>query len=118
MRINELDTPVAVVDLDKMEANIKRLQSYMDQHDIINRPHIKTHKIPEIAQLQTSAGAPGITCQKLGEAEVMAQCGIKDIFIPYNIMGIPKLERLVALCKIATISVTVDSEFTVRGLSE
>jgi D-serine deaminase-like pyridoxal phosphate-dependent protein len=116
MNIESLDTPVAIVDLDKLEANINRLQAYLNQHQIANRPHIKTHKIPQIAQMQLQTGAAGITCQKLGEAEVMVQAGITDIFIPYNIMGDKKLERLAALCQQAKISVTADSEYTVRGL--
>lgn len=118
VHIDDLETPVATVDLDKLEANIKRLQSYLNQHQLANRPHIKTHKIPEIAQMQLREGAVGITCQKLGEAEVMAQAGIKNIFIPYNIIGTKKLERLAALAKVAEISVTVDSEFTANGLSD
>jgi D-serine deaminase-like pyridoxal phosphate-dependent protein len=115
--IDQLETPVAVVDLDKLEANIAGLQVYLDQHSIANRPHIKTHKIPEIAHMQLDAGAAGITCQKLGEAEVMAQAGIRDIFLPYNILGEAKLERLVYLAKRASLSVTADSDVTVRGLS-
>src|SRR5579864_3790219 len=118
MNIAELDTPVAVVDLDRLEANIQRLQRYLDEHHIANRPHIKTHKIPAIAQMQLQAGAVGITCQKLGEAEVMADSGISDIFVPYNIIGGKKLERLAELAKRTQISVTVDSEFTANGLSE
>src|SRR4051812_41350037 len=118
MHIDELETPVAIVDLDRLEANIKRLQSYLDQHQIANRPHIKTHKIPAIAQMQLKAGAVGITCQKLGEAEVMTRAGINDIFVPYNIIGSKKLERLAALAKAATIKVTVDSQFTANGLSQ
>src|SRR5262245_30852605 len=94
MHISELETPSIIVDLDLLEANIRRLQNYLSQHGIANRPHIKTHKIPAIAQLQINAGAVGITCQKLGEAEVMADAGIKDIFLPYNLMGTAKLERL------------------------
>src|SRR5579859_2577371 len=96
MQIDDLDTPVAVVDLDKLEANIAGLQRYLDEHQLANRPHIKTHKIPAIAQMQMQAGAVGITCQKIGEAEVMAEAGIRDIFIPYNIIGSQKLERLAA----------------------
>lgn len=117
MDINQLETPAAIVDLDKLEANITKLQSYMDEHGIANRPHIKTHKIPEIAHMQVNAGAVGITCQKIGEAEVMAQAGIKDIFIPYNILGEAKLERLMHLTRRVDISVTADSGVTVRGLS-
>jgi D-serine deaminase-like pyridoxal phosphate-dependent protein len=117
MDINQLETPVAIVDLDRLEANIVKLQHYLDEHGIINRPHIKTHKIPEIAHMQVNAGAVGITCQKIGEAEVMAQAGIRDIFLPYNIIGEAKLERLMRLARRVRLSVTADSEFTVRGLS-
>lgn len=66
-----------VIDLDKLEANIVKLQPYLSSHGIANRPHIKAHKIPEIAHMQIRAGAIGITCQKLGEAEVMADAGIR-----------------------------------------
>ena len=117
MHIDQLETPVAVVDLDRLEANIARLQAYLSQHGIANRPHIKTHKIPEIAHMQLAAGAVGITCQKIGEAEIMAQAGIRDIFLPYNIVGEAKLERLMRLAHRARLSVTADSEATVRGLA-
>lgn len=117
MQVDELDTPVAIVDLDRLETNIARFQHYLDEHGIANRPHIKTHKIPEIAHMQLTAGAIGITCQKIGEAEVMAQAGIRDIFLPYNIIGEAKLERLMRLARRIKLSVTADSEFTVGGLS-
>lgn len=117
MHISQLETPVAIVDLDKLEENITALQSYLDKHGIDNRPHIKTHKIPEIAHMQINAGAIGITCQKLGEAEVMARSGIRDVFIPYNILGEAKLERLMHLTRRVRVSVTADSESTVQGLS-
>src|SRR5512139_766253 len=118
MRIAELETPVPVVDLDRMEVNIARLQTYLDEHKIANRPHIKTHKIPAIAQMQVSAGAVGITCQKVAEAEVMAEAGLDDIFIPYNIVGESKLKRLMTLAQRVKVSVTADSAYTVRGLSD
>jgi D-serine deaminase-like pyridoxal phosphate-dependent protein len=79
---------------------------------------MKTHKIPEIAHMQIAAGAVGITCQKLGEAEVMAQAGVRDIFLPYNLLGEAKLERLMRLARRVQISVTADSDVTVRGLAE
>jgi D-serine deaminase-like pyridoxal phosphate-dependent protein len=118
MHIQDLETPVVVVDLDKLEANIAKLQTYLSSHGIANRPHIKTHKIPEIAHMQIRAGAVGITCQKLGEAEVMANAGRADIFLPYNIVGEKKLARLAELMQRATMSVTADSEYTARGLSD
>ena len=117
MHIDELETPVPVVDIDRMEANIARLQAYLDDHNIANRPHIKTHKIPAIAKMQMDAGAIGITCQKVSEAEVMADAGFNDIFIPYNIIGESKLKRLMALAARINVSVTADSAFTARGLS-
>ena len=117
MHIDELETPVPVVDIDRMEANIARLQTYLDEHKIANRPHIKTHKIPAIAKMQMDAGAIGITCQKVSEAEVMANAGFTDIFLPYNIIGEAKLKRLMALAARINISVTADSAFTARGLS-
>ena len=117
MHIADLETPVPIVDIDCMEANIARLQSYLDAHHIANRPHIKTHKILAIAQKQVDAGAIGITCQKVSEAEVMAEAGFDDIFIPYNIIGEQKLQRLMDLASRARISVTADSAYTVRGYS-
>ena len=117
MQVDDLETPVPVVDMDRLEANIARLQNYLDEHEIANRPHIKTHKIPAIAKLQMDAGAVGITCQKVSEAEVMADAGFDDIFIPYNIIGESKLKRLMSLAARIKVSLTADSEFTVRGLS-
>ena len=117
MHIDELETPVPVVDMDRLETNISSLQNYLDKYNIANRPHIKTHKIPEIAQMQMDAGAVGITCQKISEADVMADAGFKDIFLPYNIIGEKKLAKLMALAKRVAISVTADSAFVVNGLS-
>lgn len=117
MHLDDLDTPTAVVDLDRLQANLTRLQAYLDQHGLANRPHIKTHKIPAIAQMQMDGGAVGLTCQKVGEAEVMAAAGFTDLFIPYNLIGRSKLDRLMALAQTATVSVTTDSAYVARGLS-
>jgi D-serine deaminase-like pyridoxal phosphate-dependent protein len=117
-RVAELDTPVMVVDLDVLEGNIKRLQDDVDSLGLKSRPHIKTHKIPTIGHMQLKAGAVGITCQKLGEAEVFAGAGFEDILVPYNILGAPKLERLTRLARRVHITVAVDSEFTARGIAE
>ncbi len=113
-----LDTPVVTIDLDVVEANIARLQKYLNEHGIKNRPHIKTHKIPALAHKQLTAGAVGIACQKIGEADVMAAAGIRDILLPYNILGPAKLERLMGLARQVRLSVTADSEHVIRGLSE
>lgn len=118
MHINELDTPVAVVDLDRLAANIASLQNYLNDHHIANRPHIKTHKSPIVAQMQMDAGAAGLTCQKIGEAEIMADAGFTDLFLPYNILGAQKLDRLMAVAQRTTLKVTADSGFVAQGLSE
>jgi D-serine deaminase-like pyridoxal phosphate-dependent protein len=116
--IQDLDTPSLVVDLDVMEANLVRLQNYCDRHRIGLRPHIKTHKIPALAQKQMDLGAVGIACQKLGEAEVMADAGLLDIMIPYNIVGQRKLERLAALARRARVIVSMDSLEVARPMGE
>jgi len=116
--IEDLETPVVTIDLAVMEANIRKMQDYCDRHDIRFRPHIKTHKIPEIAELQRAAGARGITCQKLGEAEVFAEAGFEDIFISYNLIGTAKLKRLIDLSRKARISVAADSAAVVGGIAE
>jgi len=117
MHIYELDTPALVVDLDVLERNIQGMADLCDSLDIALRVHTKTHKTPEIAQMQLDAGSRGITCQKLGEAEVMAAAGIDDILIPYNIVGKLKTQRLARLAKLATMTVTVDSLVTAEGIS-
>ncbi|KFB08557.1 D-TA family PLP-dependent enzyme [Nitratireductor basaltis] len=115
MRITDLETPAVVIDRAKVEANLARAQAYADQHGFKLRPHIKTHKLPILARRQVELGAIGITCQKLGEAEVMADGGLEDIFIPYNILGEAKLARLAALHERIRVSVTADSLVTIDG---
>ena len=117
MHIYDLDTPALVVDLDVLERNIRNMASHCAGLGIALRVHTKTHKVPEIARMQLAAGSQGIVCQKLGEAEVMARAGIKDILIPYNIVGKPKLRRLRALSQMTTVMVAVDSEDTANGIS-
>lgn len=117
MRVADIETPAVIVDQSIVERNLKTWQEYCDQHAIANRPHIKTHKLLELARLQLELGAVGITCQKLGEAEVMAQVA-DDILITYNIVGQQKLQRLVALARQVRLSVTADHIAVVRGLSE
>ncbi len=106
-----------MVDLDVMENNLRRCQTYLDHHGLGLRPHIKTHKIPEFAHLQIRLGAKGINCQKLGEAEVMVEAGIADVLLTYNVVGETKLDRLVALAHRADIKVVADSAEVVEGLS-
>ena len=103
------DTPALLVDLDVMEANIARVAAACRKHGVSWRPHSKAHKTPEIAKKQIAAGAIGVTCAKLGEAEVMAEAGIRAIVIANQIVGPIKIARLVALADRADPVVCVDS---------
>jgi len=103
-----LDTPALLVDLDIMEANIARIAKTCRDNGVGWRPHTKAHKTPEIAHLQLAAGAIGIACAKLGEAEVMAAAGVRDIFIVNQIVGAEKVRRLIALVGPARPIVAVD----------
>lgn len=118
MTIDELDTPSVLIDLDIMEHNITEMQSRCDGLGVAFRPHVKTHKIPEIARMQLDAGAVGIAAQKVTEAEVFAAEGIDNILIPYNIVGPRKAARLLDLAIYNRVTVSADSEATIRGLSE
>ncbi|WP_298279989.1 D-TA family PLP-dependent enzyme [uncultured Bradyrhizobium sp.] len=109
-------TPCAVIDMDRVERNIARIQKACDEAGVANRPHIKTHKNPMLAQLQIKAGAKGITCQKLGEAEIMAESGIDDILISYNLLGDEKMARLGALQGKANVTVAADNSVVVGDL--
>jgi len=109
MNKDQLDTPVAIVDLDILRRNIKNMAGFAGKAGVNLRPHVKTHKIPAIAHKQIDAGAIGVTVAKLGEAEVMAAGGIKDIFIAYQIVGKNRTERLINLTRQVRISVAVDN---------
>lgn len=114
----EIGTPAVAVDLDRVERNIARVQAACDAAGLANRPHIKTHKSPFFAKMQLAAGAHGITCQKLGEAEIMVAAGIDDILITYNVMGEATLERLSALLRRGPkLTLAVDSVHTIDGLA-
>ncbi|MGA8658360.1 MAG: D-TA family PLP-dependent enzyme [Chthoniobacterales bacterium] len=116
MHLSELSSPVPVVDYDTACRNIRRLQEYCDRHQLKLRPHIKTHKLPFFAHEQCKAGAVGITVQKMGEAEVMVQTGLRDILITYNIVGQEKAERLANLTNFARLSVGIDNERALKSL--
>lgn len=113
----ELETPTLVVDLDRVERNIASLQRYCDDHGLKLRPHVKTHKLPQLARAQVAAGAVGIACQKVGEAEVMAEAGLDDILVTFPIVGGRKAERLAALARDVRISALADSPEVLAGLS-
>ncbi|HSP24105.1 MAG TPA: D-TA family PLP-dependent enzyme [Saliniramus sp.] len=114
----EYGTPAVVIDLDIVTRNIARLQAACEAKGLANRPHIKTHKSPLLAAMQLEAGASGITCQKLGEAEVMVEAGITDILISYNLLGDEKMERLAALMDRARMIVSADNPVAVDGYAK
>lgn len=112
----EFGTPAVVIDLDVVERNIARGQAVCAKAGVANRPHIKTHKIPKLAHLQIAAGARGITCQKLGEAEIMADAGIDDILVSYNLIGEARAHRLGALVERAPgVKVAADNPVTLES---
>jgi D-serine deaminase-like pyridoxal phosphate-dependent protein len=115
-RIEDLETPVPIIDIDIVERNLKRWQERCDKAGFANRPHIKTHKLVPLARAQVELGAKGITVQKLGEAEVMADAGISDMLLTFNVVGKHKLERLAALAKRTDIAVVADNADIIAGL--
>ena len=117
LHISELDTPALCIDLDAMESNIAAMAEFIKSRGKQWRPHQKCHKSPAIAQLQLQAGAIGVTCAKVSEAEVMAAGGVKDILIANMIVGAQKLERVARLCQIADPIITVDHYAQAEALS-
>jgi D-serine deaminase-like pyridoxal phosphate-dependent protein len=120
MRVQDLDTPVVTIHLDVMTDNIRRVQAHLDRYRIGNRAHIKTHKVPAIGRMQLDGGASGITCQKIGEIEVFADHGVApDVLLTYNVLGRPKLDRLMAVARrVERLTVVLDNDEVARGLSE
>ncbi|SEP84722.1 D-serine deaminase, pyridoxal phosphate-dependent [Faunimonas pinastri] len=113
-----LDTPSLLVDLDVMETNVARIAGFCAQHGVAWRPHCKPHKSPDVARLEIAAGAIGITCAKLSEAEAMADAGIADILIANQIAGPIKVARLIGLRKRVDVAVCVDGEDNVQALAD
>ena len=112
----ELETPALLIDLDVLEANLAEMAGVAARAGVRLRPHTKTHKSPEIARMQVAAGAAGITCAKLGEAEVMADAGLDDLLIAYPLIGEAKLRRLRALLERARVRLSLDSVEVAEGL--
>lgn len=118
MNLYDLDTPALIVDLDRLEQNIRSMAEIAKAGGKSLRPHTKTHKTPEIARMQVDAGAVGLTVAKLGEAEVLADHGFLDLFIANQIIGAPKFERLFALMQRAKVIVGVDGNENFQMLAE
>lgn len=116
MDFRKLDTPALLINRDQVLDNIKFIQGYANDNKVNLRPHTKTHKMPYLAKLQLEAGAQGITVAKVGEAEIMAENGIDNIFIANEIVGDLKLERIKALNQRIDISFGIDSMEQVRDI--
>lgn len=114
----DMETPVLLVDLTRLEANIQRFAEMAAQAGVKLRPHVKTHKTLEIARMQLAAGAAGITCAKLSEAEVYAEHGFDDIFVAYPVIGREKARRAALLARRCRLLVGVESALGVQQLSE
>src|SRR6516162_8381072 len=104
----DLETPCLLIDLDRMERNLARMAEFFRGKSAKLRPHAKTHKSPIIAHKQMKLGAVGITCAKLGEAEVLVESGIRDILIANQIVERGKVSRLAEMARLANLMVAVD----------
>ena len=113
----DLDTPALLLDLDAVEANIAQLADWFRGKSCKLRPHAKTHKLPLIAQKQIAAGAIGITCAKLSEAEAFFRHGIRDILVANEIVGARKIERLMEVCRMGNLIICVDDAGNARAIS-
>jgi D-serine deaminase-like pyridoxal phosphate-dependent protein len=110
----DLPTPALVVDLDRVEANLGKMQHLVSDAGRALRPHIKTHKCSTLARMQVAAGAIGVTCATLGEAEAMASGGIKDILIANQLVTADKLQRVAQMQAKADVKFVVDSLFGIQ----
>lgn len=115
MRLDEVDTPALILELDAFETNLKRLAQAVAGRVRV-RAHAKTHKCPEIGKRQVAAGAVGVCCQKVSEAEAMVEGGVGDVLVSNEVVGAQKLERLATLAGRARIGVCVDDAGNVRDL--
>jgi D-serine deaminase-like pyridoxal phosphate-dependent protein len=112
-----LSTPALVVDLDVFEANIASMADLLRDTGKTIRPHVKTHRTPELARRQLGGAAVGVTCATVGEAEAMVAAGIDDVFVANEVVDPRKIARLVALADRARIAVAVDDPEPVALLS-
>ena len=117
MQKTDLDTPALLIDLDKMEANIQTMADFFTTVNAMLRPHVKTHKTPIISHKQIAAGAIGVTCAKLGEAEAVIHAGVRDVLIANQVVGSHKIARLINLARHSEIMVAVDNPQNVRDIS-
>jgi 3-hydroxy-D-aspartate aldolase len=115
--VEDVDTPALIVELDAFEAKLQKMARLAREYGVHLRPHAKTHKAPAIAHLQMRAGAIGVCCQKVSEAEVMVDAGIADVYVSNEVVGRQKVDRLAALARRARLSTCVDHPDQVEPLS-
>lgn len=116
MSLAEVDTPCLILELDAFERNLNQLQQSLAGRTIKLRPHAKSHKCPQIALRQIALGAVGVCCQKVSEAEAMVDGGVKDVLIANEVVGAPKLRRLMILAARARVAVCADDAGNVAAL--
>jgi len=116
MPLAQVDTPALILDLDVFERNIERMADAVRGQPVRLRPHAKSHKCAEIALRQVAAGAVGVCCQKVSEAEALVAGGVTDVLIANEVVGSVKLERLAALARKAKLAVCVDAAGNVAEL--
>lgn len=116
--VAEIDTPALVLDIGAAERNIRRMAERFAGGKVRLRPHVKTHKSPMLARKQLEAGAIGVTCAKLGEAEVMVAAGIPEILLSTEIVGAQKVAKLIALSRHARILTVVDDAGAAQAISD
>jgi len=114
--IGELETPAAIVDVDRMHANLRRAAEYTRAHGLSWRPHAKTHKIPALAAEQVRAGAVGVTVATAREAEVMSRA-VDDLLLAYPPVDPGMLARVLSLPEHVRLTVALDSAEALRGLA-
>jgi D-serine deaminase-like pyridoxal phosphate-dependent protein len=115
--LNDLETPRVLIDLDRLEVNLRELQQICDRHRVELWPHIKTHKVSAVARKQLELGAKGLTCAKIGEAEAMLPSGVRRIFIAHSIVDPRSGPRLVALAgQLDELILAVTSEVQAAAL--
>jgi len=104
-----VDTPALILDLDAFERNVARMADALRGTGVRLRPHAKSHKSAEIARRQMAAGAVGVCCQKVSEAEALVAGGVPDVLISNEVVGGEKLDRAAALARSAKIALCVDA---------
>src|SRR5712692_6520902 len=116
-RVEELDTPSLLLDLDTVERNLATMARLFADSPVRLRPHTKTHKVPNLALRQIAQGAIGVCCAKLGEAEVMAAGGVSDLLVTTEVVGRAKIRRLLGVARQVSVTTVVDDATAAEQVS-